>query len=299
MTDYGRPLQFGLFVSPASEQLDNTLALAQIADDSLDFLAVQDHPYQAKFLDCWALIATVLARTQKVRVLPDVASLPLRPPAVLAKTAASLDVISGGRFELGLGAGAFWEAIGAMGGEVRSRGDAAQALEEAVQVIRLMWSGQRSVRFDGQHYRLAGVHPGPAPAHDMQIWLGVGGPRLLGFLGRSAGGWVPSNSYFPPEKLPAMQQRIDDAATAAGRDPASIVRAYNIFGEIGPSPAGDPFQGTVDQWVDALTALAVETGMDTFLLGTADDDVAQARRFAEEVAPAVRSAVDRHRAGIS
>lgn len=295
MTDYGRPLQFGLFVSPTTAQLDNTLKLAKVADESLDFLAVQDHPYQAKYLDAWALMATLLAHTQRVRVLPDVASLPLRPPAVLAKTAASLDVISGGRFELGLGAGAFWEAIGAMGGDVRSPAEAAQALEEAVQVIRLMWSDQRAVHFDGRHYRLDGVHPGPRPAHDIQIWLGVGGPRLLSFLGRSADGWVPSNTFFPPEKLPAMQLRIDDAAVAAGRDPASIVRAYNIFGKIGDST--EPFHGSVGQWVDELTGLAVETGMDTFLLGTADDDITQAERFAGEVVPEVREAVARHRAG--
>lgn len=295
MTDYGRPLQFGLFVSPSSALLGNTLTLAKIADQALDFIAIQDHPYQAKFLDAWALMATVLARTQRVRVIPDVASLPLRPPAVMAKTAASLDVISGGRFELALGAGAFWDAIAAMGGDARSPGEAAQALEEAVQVIRLMWSDQRSVRFDGRFYRLDGAHPGPAPAHAMQIWLGVGGPRLLGFLGRSADGWVPSNAYFPPEQLPAMQQRIDAGAAAVGRNPASIVRAYNIFGEITTSPAADPFQGTVDQWVNALTELAVDTGMDTFLFGSPDDAPAQAERFAAEVVPAVRTAVQNHR----
>ena len=115
MTDHLRPLQFGLFVTPRADMLDNTLALSALADEHLDFVAIQDHPYQAQFLDAWALMATVLARTQRVKVIPDVTSLPLRPPAVLAKTAASLDVISGGRFELALGAGAFWQAIAAMG----------------------------------------------------------------------------------------------------------------------------------------------------------------------------------------
>jgi alkanesulfonate monooxygenase SsuD/methylene tetrahydromethanopterin reductase-like flavin-dependent oxidoreductase (luciferase family) len=295
MTDYRRPLQFGLFVTPRADMLDNTLALAALADRSMDFIAIQDHPYQAKFLDAWTLMATVLARTQRVRVMPDVASLPLRPPAVLAKAASSLDVISGGRFELALGAGAFWQAIAAMGGPNRAPGEAAQALEEAVEVIRLMWSDQRSVRFEGQHYRLSGVHPGPAPAHDIQIWLGVGGPRMLRFLGANADGWVPSNSYFPPGKLPAMQRQIDDAATSAGRDPASIVRAYNIFGEITQASGADTFSGPVAQWTDELTSLAVETGMDTFLLGTPDDDATQAAVFANEIAPAVREAVARHR----
>ncbi|OBJ71437.1 LLM class flavin-dependent oxidoreductase [Mycobacterium sp. 1274756.6] len=295
MTDYGRPLQFGLFVSPAVDLLDNSFALAEIADESLELIGVQDHPYQAKFLDTWALMPMLLARTRRVRVFPDVASLPLRPPAVLAKTAASLDVISGGRFELALGAGAFWPAIAAMGGADRTPRAAAEALEEAVQVTRLMWSGQRSVRFEGRHYQLAGVHPGPAPAHDMGIWLGVGGPRLLEFLGRSADGWVPSNSYFPPEKLPGMHERIDAGAAAAGRDPASIVRAYNVFGTIGDTPADDPFEGTVEHWVGALTDLAVRTGMDTFLFGTPDDDIGQVRRFATEVVPAVRAAVAERR----
>ncbi|UBV21897.1 LLM class flavin-dependent oxidoreductase [Mycolicibacterium fortuitum] len=295
MTDYGRPLQFGLFVTPRADMLDNTLALAALADRHLDFIAVQDHAYQAKFLDSWALMATVLARTQRVKVIPDVASLPLRPPAVLAKTAASLDVISGGRFELALGAGAFWQAIAAMGGPNRTPGEAAQALEEAVEVIRLMWSDQRSVRFQGEHYRLSGVHPGPAPAHDIQIWLGVGGPRMLRFLGTKADGWVPSNSYFPPDKLPAMQRQIDDAALAAGRDPSAIVRAYNIFGAITRAGDAEAFRGSVAQWTDELTALSVETGMDTFLFGTADDDAAQAAVFADEIVPAVREAVARHR----
>lgn len=295
MTDYGRPLRFGLFVSPEAALLDNTFALAEIADESFELIGVQDHPYQSKFLDTWALMPMLLARTRRVRVFPDVASLPLRPPAVLAKTAASLDVISGGRFELALGAGAFWPAIAAMGGADRTPREAAEALEEAVQVTRPMWSGQRSVRFDGRHYRLAGVHPGPTPAHDMGIWLGVGGPRLLEFLGRSADGWVPSNSYFPPEKLPAMQQRIDDGARAAGRDPAAITRIYNVFGTIGDTAAADPFTGTVEQWTATLTELAVQTGMDTFLFGTPGDDIGQVRRFAAEVVPAVRAAVAERR----
>ncbi|RZK73392.1 MAG: LLM class flavin-dependent oxidoreductase, partial [Rhodococcus sp. (in: high G+C Gram-positive bacteria)] len=199
MTDYGRALQFGAFVTPSVELLANTFELAALADETgLDLIGVQDHPYQAKFLDCWSLMGTLLARTERVRVFPDVACLPLRPPATMAKAAASLDLMSGGRFELALGAGAFWEAIGAMGGDVRTPGQAAAALEEAVEVIRLMWSGERAVYSEGEHYRLAGVHPGPVPAHRIGIWLGVGGPRLLRALGRSADGWVPSSSYFPP-----------------------------------------------------------------------------------------------------
>ncbi len=195
------------------------------------------------------------------------ANLPLRPPAVLAKASASLDVISGGRFELGLGAGAFWEAVGAMGGPAHSPGEAVDALGEAIDVIRLMWSDQRSVRFDGRHYRLSGVKPGPQPAHDLGIWLGVRGRRTLALVGRTADGWVPSSPWAPPEKLPAFTAQIDDAAAAAGRDPAAIRRIYNMFGSIRERGTDGFLQGTVEQWTDELTMLAVEHGIDSFVFG--------------------------------
>jgi alkanesulfonate monooxygenase SsuD/methylene tetrahydromethanopterin reductase-like flavin-dependent oxidoreductase (luciferase family) len=296
MTDYGRAIQFGVFPEPATARLEEILTLADIADRAgLDLIGIQDHPYQRNYLDTWMLIATVLARTERVTVFPDVANLPLRPPAVMAKAAASLDVIYGGRFELGLGAGAFSEAVAAMGGPTRSPGEAVDALGEAIEVIRLMWSDQRSVRFDGQHYRLSGVKPGPQPAHDLGIWLGVRGRRTLALLGRTADGWVPSSPWAPPEKLPAFTAQIDDAAAAAGRVPASIRRIYNMFGSIRERGSEGFLQGTVEQWTDELTTLAVEHGIDSFVFGPADDPIRQVQIFAAEVAPAVRDAVARHR----
>lgn len=294
MVDYGRPLRFGVFPTPEAGALDEVLALARLADEeNLECVGIQDHPYQRRFLDTWMLMATVLAKTERVFVFPDVANLPLRPPAVLAKSAASLDVLSGGRFELGLGAGAFWEAIEAMGGPRRSPREAVDALEEAIEIIRLMWSGQRSLRFEGRHYRLAGVRPGPQPVHSMGIWLGVGGRRTLALAGRAADGWVPSSGWASPGKLPDMHARIDEAAAAAGRDPADIARVYNVWGKIdGP---GGFLQGGVTQWVDQLTELAVKHGMDTFVFGPSEDPVPQLQRFAAEVVPAVRNQVARHR----
>jgi len=96
MTDYGRALQFGVFITPSSMQLDNSYALAELADETLEFIGVQDHPYQPRFLDAWAFMSNILLRTKKVRVVPDVANVPLHNPAVMAKMAASLDVLSGG-----------------------------------------------------------------------------------------------------------------------------------------------------------------------------------------------------------
>jgi len=298
MPDYGRPLRFGVFPTPEAQTLDEVLTLARVADEGdLEYVGIQDHPYQRRFLDTWMLMATLLAKTERVCVFPDVANLPLRPPALLAKAAASLDVLSGGRFELGLGAGSFWEAVEAMGGQRRSPGEAVDALVEAIEVIRLMWSDQRSVRFDGRYYRLAGVKPGPPPVHSIGIWLGVGGRRTLALVGRTADGWVPSSGWATPDKIPDMQARIDEAAVAAGRDPADIARVYNVWGKIDGTSGF--LQGGVGQWVDELTELSVEHGMDTFIFGASADPVSQLQRFAEEVAPAVREQVARHRGGRS
>src|SRR5690606_32092154 len=140
-------------------------------------------------------------RTGRVRIFPSVANLPLRPPAVLARAAASLDLLSGGRVELGLGAGTFWDAIAAMGGPRRAPRDAVDALAEAIEVIRALWTPGRGVRFDGAHYRLAGAKPGPVPAHRIGIWLGALKPRMLRLTGRTADGLVVSSPYVPPERL--------------------------------------------------------------------------------------------------
>lgn len=170
--------RFGVQLAPVAAGLDGVRALARLADaDGLDLLGVQDHPYAADLGDTMAVIATVLAGTERLRVFPDVASLPLRGPAVLAKQAATLDLLSGGRFELALGAGALWPAIAAMGGPDRAPGEALRALEEAIDVIRAMWRQGETARAGGEHYAVRGVHAGPAPAHPVGIWIGAVGPK--------------------------------------------------------------------------------------------------------------------------
>src|ERR1700687_3112040 len=200
--DYGRPIQFGYFVLPDSMRPMRPLELAVRAEElGIDLIGAQDHPYQRRFHDTWTLLTAIAMRTTRITVFPDVANLPLRPPAVLAKAAASLDLLSGGRVELGLGAGGFWDAIKAMDGPVRTPGESVSALEEAIQVIRLMWSGGRGLRFDGKFYKLSGVNAGPVPAHPIGIWLGAYKPRMLALVGRLADGWVPSLGVVKPSEL--------------------------------------------------------------------------------------------------
>jgi alkanesulfonate monooxygenase SsuD/methylene tetrahydromethanopterin reductase-like flavin-dependent oxidoreductase (luciferase family) len=290
--DYGRPVEFGFFPIPNADDYAEVVDQVRLGDElGLDLVGIQDHPYQRRHLDTWMLMAALAAQTTRVRIFPDVANLPLRHPAVLAKASASLDIISGGRFELGLGAGALWDAIWAMGGPRRDPGEAVESLEEAIAVIRALWSGGRGVRVDGRHYSLRGVHAGPVPAHDIGIWLGAYGPRMLTLTGRLADGWIPSSSYAPPEQLARMQARIDDAAAGAGRDPAAVRRLYNLSGVITGGEQDGWLQGPVDHWVEELTRLTVEQGMDGYVFWPSSDPSEQLRRFAGEVAPQVRDGV--------
>ncbi len=289
MTDYGRAPSFGIFPIPTAAEMDTLWEAVRIADDEgLDLVGIQDHPYQRRFVDTLSLLTAVAVRTERVTVFPDVICLPLRPPAVLAKAATTIDLLSEGRFELGLGAGGFWDAIAAMGGPRRSPGEALAALREAIEIIRLMWSDATSVKYEGEHYRLSGVKPGPPPAHEMGIWLGVYGPRALRLLGEMADGWVPSIPRMPVEELRPKHAIIDEAAVGAGRDPKQIRRIANVNGVITDGASDGYLRGPEDQWIDELGDLITNHGIDSFVLWPDGDMVEQTARFTR-VAAAIRS----------
>ncbi|WP_326723223.1 LLM class flavin-dependent oxidoreductase [Streptomyces sp. NBC_00243] len=286
MPDYGHDLLFGAVLTPDAGQPHTVIELARLADRAgLDLVSVADHPYRPDFLDAWTLLSVIAARTERVRVFPNVANLPLRPPAGLARAAASLDVLSGGRVELGLGAGGYWDAIASEGQLRRTPGEAVEALGEAIDVIRALWSTDgnggnsgNSKGVGGKHYWLDGARPGPAAVHPIRIWVGALGPRMLRLIGRSADGWLPSATRVPPAELAVGQRIVDEAATAAGRDPRSVRRLYNLPGL---APA------------EQLAELTLTQGVSAYLL--ASDDPSTLERFAHEVAPAVVELVAKER----
>jgi alkanesulfonate monooxygenase SsuD/methylene tetrahydromethanopterin reductase-like flavin-dependent oxidoreductase (luciferase family) len=228
--------------------------------------------------------------------------LPLRSPAVLAKAAATLDLLSGGRFEMGIGAGGFLQAAQAMGAPAWTPAQSLAALEEAITIMRAMWNGgRRGLRFDGQHYNLGGVHPGPQPAHPIPIWIGANKPRALALTGRFGDGWVsPLMMYKPPAEAAVANRAIDRAAIEAGRQPRDIRRIYNIQGSFTQQPTqaldtdGD-ITGPPDQWSDVLAHFALDLGFDTFILA-GDNDERTIATFITAVAPAVRQRVAEARA---
>jgi alkanesulfonate monooxygenase SsuD/methylene tetrahydromethanopterin reductase-like flavin-dependent oxidoreductase (luciferase family) len=298
MTDYGHELVFGAMLEP--EQARDAVALAVLAEQAgLDAVSVADHPYWPERLDTFTLLAVIAARTDSVRVFSNLANLPLRPPATLARTAATLDILSDGRFELGIGSGAqqMWDAIVAEGGPLRGAGESIDALGEAVAVIRALWTAGPEVSFQGRHYRIAGAKAGPAPAHDIDIWLGAYQPRMLGLVGRVADGWIPSSPYLPPEQFPTANHLIDVAAIDAGRSPDAVRRIYNIDGDF-TSTGGGFLQGPPRLWIEQLTELTLVHGVSGYILYRIESDEI-IRKFAEEVVPAVRSAVSTGRARVA
>jgi alkanesulfonate monooxygenase SsuD/methylene tetrahydromethanopterin reductase-like flavin-dependent oxidoreductase (luciferase family) len=154
-------VKIGIFAVPDATDAASTIEQIIAADRSgLDIVGVQDHPYQWRFFDTWTLLAHAAGRTERVRLVPDVLNLPLRLPSLLAKSVASLDVLSGGRVDVGIGAGAFWDAVEAMGGPRRTPRESVDALEEALMILRGFWSGER-----------IGAVRGPAlPSHGRASW---------------------------------------------------------------------------------------------------------------------------------
>ena len=295
MPDYGHELAFGMFLTPQNQRPGDVVALAQLTERAgLDLATFQDHPYQPGFLDTWTLLSWVAAQTETLRVSENVLNLPLRQPAVLARAAASLDLLSGGRFELALGAGAFWDAIEAMGVRRLSPGQSVDALSEAIDLIRAIWktSEPGGVRLDGNHYRVWGAKRGPEAAHDISIWVGALKPRMLRLTGTKADGWLPSFGYMKDGDLERGNRMIDNAATEAGRDVRAIRRLLNIQGAFGTTNRGF-LQGPPEQWVEELLPLVLEEGVSTFFL--ASDDPSAIEIWGGEVAPALRELVGAER----
>jgi alkanesulfonate monooxygenase SsuD/methylene tetrahydromethanopterin reductase-like flavin-dependent oxidoreductase (luciferase family) len=288
-----RGVLFGIFPTPAAADYRAIVEQVLAAErGGLELVGIQDHPYQRRFLDTFALIADLLARTTRIHIFPDVANLPLRGPVMIAKAATSLDVMSGGRFELGLGGGAFWDAVVGMGGPRRTAGESIDALEEAVELTRGVLDGQRVVRGPGPHYPIPGYPPGPPPAHRVELWLGVYRPRGLDLVARRADGWVPSLAYMGPPAFHKAARLLDERLAAAGRERRAIRRIYNIGGRITDGERGDgPLDGPVDQWVETLTGWALELGVDAFIVAPTEPGPAGVERLANEIAPAVRAAV--------
>jgi alkanesulfonate monooxygenase SsuD/methylene tetrahydromethanopterin reductase-like flavin-dependent oxidoreductase (luciferase family) len=288
---------FGINIDPGTADPVEAFKRAEIADrQNIDLAMIQDHPYIDRFFDTWMLLATLTARTERVHIGTNVSPVALRPPAMLAKAAASLDVLSGGRVELGIGTGGFAQGIASFGGELPASPEIVPAFEEAVQIIRGLWQSEGGFRFEGRYYSLKGTRFGPTPAHPIRIWVGATKPRMFRLTGRLADGVSVSNAYVTESALGHMHRNIDAGAAQAGRKPEEIRRLYNLMGIIdlpGHSNTAEQLRPNTplldaDGWVEYLVKLYRDQRMDTFVFWPlGEQQIEQLEIFATEVVPAV------------
>jgi alkanesulfonate monooxygenase SsuD/methylene tetrahydromethanopterin reductase-like flavin-dependent oxidoreductase (luciferase family) len=304
-----REPEFGISITPYSSSADDIFKIAKTADEvGLDLIGIQDHPYNGSFLDTWTLISALAVSTRKIKYFPDVSDLPMRAPAILAKSVATLDILTKGRIELGLGTGAFWDAIQSWGGTRRTPREAVAAYEEALQVIHLIWNygkDRSRVSFPGKYYRLEKAQAGPSPYHRVSIWTGAVGPRMMRLIGRLTDGWVnPLSTYTSSDEIKGRQRLIDESAKKNGRLPESIRRIAQVVGVIDDQERSEmsekkpfflhekrPFVGSVSNWVDWLVSSYKDLGLDTFIFwpSAEGEEEGQIRIFAEQVVPKLRN----------
>jgi alkanesulfonate monooxygenase SsuD/methylene tetrahydromethanopterin reductase-like flavin-dependent oxidoreductase (luciferase family) len=291
---------FGFGAHSVVDDGPELLRMTQQADrDGLDLFSLSDHPYLGNRLDAYAALGFVLGRTERLAGFANVTNLPMRPAPLLARTVTTLSALSGGRVVLGAGAGGLWDRISAMGVPRLSPGEAVEAFEEAITLIRLLSGGGAPVTFTGRHLQVHEIEPAPVPAPP--VWTGSNGPKSLAATGRVADGWIPGHAadWLSP-RYRESRPIIDEAAAAAGRDPREVRTIYNFPGRITDRPLattrdkdGRWIGGSAAQWIEELTSAVLAHDASGFILfspsgGTPDPDTL--RRWANEIVPAVREA---------
>lgn len=297
-----RPVQFGVFLSAQVTELSRLRRTVQLVEaSSFDYVSIQDHPYAPGLPDTLSLIAALSAETARLRFMTNVANLAMRPAPMLAKASATIDLLSAGRFELGLGSGRAWDQIAGLGGPRWSPPEAVAATREAIDVLRALWQPGGPVTYPGRHFPLEHAQRGPVPAHRIGICLGAGGPVMLDLLGTSADGWIaPLATSF--ESKPPAQDRIDAAARTAGREPTDIRRVIQLVGSVTDvgaqqtrsrpmsGPNAQPIRATPQRWAQIVTEFVTEERFDTVNLVFEVDSDEQRAWFADEVIPRVHAA---------
>jgi probable F420-dependent oxidoreductase len=259
-----------------------------IEEVGFDHLLVYDHvlgadaeththltgPYRAEhmFHEIMVLLGYLAAATSRLELAPGVVIAPQRQTALLAKQAAEIDVLSGGRLRLGLGIG--WNDVEfeALGTDFSNRG---RRFEEQIELMRRLWT-EPSLSFEGEFDRVTGAGLAPLPVQrPIPVWIGAQSPRAYERAGRLADGWFPQ--VRPGEELDAAKAIVDEAATRAGRDPASLGMEGRVTWRLDDL---DKFVQHVDSWRRAgATHVSINTMR--LELGGVDGHLAALERAAD------------------
>ena len=269
----------------AADGADPLEDAGEVEEMGFDFVSLSDHLHgDHPTFETWTLLTWIAAGTSRVRVLTNVLGLPYRPAPVVAKMAESLDRLTGGRLVLGLGAGGADAEFTAFGLDPGAAGAKVAALDEAITATRALWQ-RPGVELDGEHVRLRKATITPRAARPIPIWVGAYGPRMLDLVGRAADGWLPSMPFAPPERMPALRDRVRRAAEAAGRDPDAITYAYNVGVHVGRRQEDRPLvSGSALEVAFRLRSLVDELGLDAVNLWPSGDEQRQREALAEVLA---------------
>lgn len=283
--------RFGVTIIPSTSGRTDPVAEARRAEElGFDLVAIWDHPHgEHPSFEAWTLMTWIASRTERIAIASDVLGLPFRHPSMIAKMAESLDRLSHGRLILGLGAGYVDAEFAAAGAPLRTAGEKITALEEALTIVRGLWT-EPTLTFEGAHYRVESTRLEPKPERPIPIWLGAYRPRALELAGRLADGWIPSMPYLPPSMVTPSMDRVRDSAERAGRDPGALELAYNVGVRVGGPPAEDPDRqvaGEPAAVVDRLSEL-VDLGFSVLNLSISGRRDEQMERLGTEVLPALR-----------
>jgi len=292
---------FGFGAHSTLDDKPELLRLVARADrDGLDIFSLSDHPYLGERLDAYASIGFLLGRTEHIAGFANVTNLPTRPAPLLARAVTTLSALSDGRVVLGMGAGGLWNRISAMGVPPLSPGEAVEAFEEAIVLVKKLSGGGPPVTFPGRYYRVEQIEPAAVDAPP--VWTGSVGAKSLAATGRVADGWIPGHAAdWLSARYRSSRPVIDEAAESVGRNRREIRTVFNLPGSITDRPLaatrdsdGRWIGGSAQQWVEELTGAVLEHGASGFILfsppGGTPDAVSVAR-WATEIVPAVRAAV--------
>ena len=287
-------------------------------DEHLDWISAWDHLYEAPpaggtmdHFEALTVLGALATDTERARIGCLVFYVGYRTPGVLARAATTLDHISGGRFELGLGAGWHEQEARAFGYDFPSVGVRLDMLDEATTIIRSLLTQPRTT-FNGTHFRVEDASCLPAPVQDrLPIWIGgVGERKTLRMVAAQADGW--NSAYLSPAEFARLGTVLDGWCATLDRNPAEIRRGVNLSFNLSATSAaasamreqlqsqwgpgfarieGGTLLGTPDQVIERLLEY-VDNGADDIniaLRAPWDEDVL--RTYLLEVVPAVRAAV--------
>jgi probable F420-dependent oxidoreductase len=203
------------------------------------------------FHDPFTLFSYMAGITNRIEFSPQIVILPQRQAVLVAKQAASLDVLSGGRLRLGIGIG--WNKVEyvSLGQNFHDRG---QRSEEQIAVMRALWA-EPHVRFEGKHHTIPNAGINPLPTRPLEIWIGGGSEKTYDRIGRIGDGWL--NIYVSPDKFGPALTTIRASAERSGRDPTAI--GLECWVSMGYGSA-DEWQAEIETWRSlGTTHLALNT----------------------------------------